>query len=55
MQCSVVLKLKHDVIQMPKFYKYLRSSNPKYKKHYARHLFMFGNSYISKQLFSIMK
>ena len=53
--CAVVLKLKHDVIQMPKFYKYLRSSNPKYKKLYARHLFIFGNAYISKQLFSIMK
>ena len=53
--CAVVLKLKHDVIQMPKSYKYLRSSNPKYKKLYARHLFIFGSAYISKQLFSIMK
>ena len=50
----MVLKVKYDVTEMPKLCKYLRSSNPKYKKTLCK-MSVFGNAHISKQLFSIMK
>lgn len=51
--CAIVLKMKHDVIEIPEFYKYLGSTYPKYEKQCKKSVF--GNAYISKQLFSIMK
>lgn len=30
---AVVLKMKHDVIEIREFYKYLGNNYPKYKKH----------------------
>lgn len=46
-----VPKTKLCYIKMPKFYKYLRSSYPKYKNYHTKILSMFGH----EQLFFIMK
>ncbi|XP_055148760.1 general transcription factor II-I repeat domain-containing protein 2B isoform X2 [Symphalangus syndactylus] len=55
LQCNTVLKTKYDKVGIPEFYKYLWGSYPKYKRHCAKILSMFGSTYICEQLFSIMK
>ncbi|XP_007940687.1 general transcription factor II-I repeat domain-containing protein 2-like [Orycteropus afer afer] len=55
LQCNTVLKTKYDKVGIPEFYKHLWSSYPKYKRHCAKILSMFGSTHICEQLFSIMK
>ncbi|XP_043437632.1 general transcription factor II-I repeat domain-containing protein 2-like isoform X1 [Prionailurus bengalensis] len=55
LQCNTVLKTKYDDIGIPEFYKYLSKSYPKYRKHCAKILSMFGSTYVCEQLFSVMK
>ncbi|XP_021110005.1 general transcription factor II-I repeat domain-containing protein 2B isoform X1 [Heterocephalus glaber] len=55
LQCNTVLRAKYDKVGVPEFYKYLWSSYPRYRRHCAKILSMFGSTYICEQLFSIMK
>lgn len=55
LQCNTILKTKYDDVRIPEFYKFLGNGYPKYKKHCAKILCMFGNTYVYEQLFSLMK
>ncbi|XP_010617352.1 general transcription factor II-I repeat domain-containing protein 2B isoform X1 [Fukomys damarensis] len=55
LQCNTVLRAKYDKVGVPEFYKYLWSSYPRYRRHCAQILSMFGSTYICEQLFSILK
>lgn len=50
----MVLKVKHDVTEIPEFYN-ISGVVTLNIKNTVQDIYMFGNSYISKQLFSIMK
>lgn len=55
LQCNTILKTKYDDVGIPECYRYLGNGYPKYKKHCAEILCMFGSTYVYEQLFSLMK
>ena len=56
LQCDTVLKQKYTHVGVPDFYKFLpREKFPKLVSDAARHMAMFGSTYVCEQFFSSMK
>ncbi|KAK6487797.1 general mRNAion factor II-I repeat domain-containing protein 2B-like, partial [Huso huso] len=56
LQCDSVLKEKHSTVPFQDFYKYVYLDKyPAIRKHAQRMFSLFGNTYICKQTFSLMK